>query len=211
VTLDGTQQTAPYEVTGVTGLVRTLGVVSPQALGPDLYEFVSWSDGGAASHDIATPETDTTWTATFRKVARADGVGLTGTYFSGPDLTGTTVTRIDPRVDFNWAAGSPAPGIGPDGWSARWTGQVEAEVSGAHTFFLRSDGGARLWVNDVLVVDDWTDHAARVGQGTITLQGGRRYAVRLEYRDPKGTASVRLLWSAPGLSRQVVPSTQLFP
>ena len=211
VTLDGTQHTAPYEVTGVTGLVRTLGVVSPQALGPDLYEFVSWSDGGAASHDISTPETDTTWTATFRKVERADGVGLTGTYFSSPDLTGTTVTRIDPRVDFNWAAGSPAPGIGTDGWSARWTGQVEAEVSGPHTFFLRSEGGARLWINDVLVVDDWTDHTARVSQGTINLQGGQRYAMRLEYRNPKGPASVRLLWSAPGLPRQVVPFTQLFP
>jgi len=211
VTLDGTQKTAPYEITGVTGLIRTLGVVSPQVLGQDLYEFVSWSDGGAATHDIATPENDTTWTATFRKVERAGGVGLTGTYFSGPNLTGTTVTRLDPRVDFNWRTGSPAPGIGPDDWSARWTGTLEAEVSGLHTFFVRSDGGARLWIDDKLVVDDWTDHPARVSQGTITLEGGHRYAVKLEYRDPAGAASLRLLWSAPGISRQVVPVTQLFP
>jgi hypothetical protein len=35
--------------------------------------------------------------------------------------------------------------------------------------------------------------------------------VKLEYRDPSGTAALRLLWSAPGLARQVVPASQLFP
>ena len=75
VTLDGNLKTAPLEMTGVAGITRTLGVVSPQSLGQDLYEFVSWSDGGAATHDIATPEADTAWTATFRKVEQAGGAG----------------------------------------------------------------------------------------------------------------------------------------
>jgi glucose/arabinose dehydrogenase len=210
VTLDGKVQTAPLSVTGVTGLIRPLGVVSPQSLGTDLYEFDSWSDGGAATHDITTPAADTTWTATFRKIERAGGIGLTGTYFNGPNLNGTTVVRIDPTVNFSWGAGSPTPGIGTDRWSARWTGQVEAEVSGPHTFFLRSDG-ARLYVNGTLVVNDWTEHTDRVSQGTIDLVAGQRYTVRLEYHDVTGPAGVRLLWSAPGLPRQVVPATQLFP
>ncbi|MFL6196620.1 MAG: PQQ-dependent sugar dehydrogenase [Thermoanaerobaculia bacterium] len=68
ITLDGTPQATPFETVGVVGLTRTLGVLSPQTLGGDRYEFVSWSDGGAATHDIATPETDRTWTARFRKV-----------------------------------------------------------------------------------------------------------------------------------------------
>jgi hypothetical protein len=87
---------------------------------------------------------------------------------------------------------------------------VEAEVSGPHTFFVRSDG-ARLWVNGTLLVDGWTEHAARVDQGTISLVAGQRYAVRLEYHDLAGEAGVRLLWSAPGLPRQVLPASQLFP
>ncbi|MEO7419982.1 MAG: PA14 domain-containing protein, partial [Thermoanaerobaculia bacterium] len=210
VTLDGKVETSPLLVTGVTGITRTLGVVSPQSLGTDLYGFVSWSDGGAATHDIATPASDTTWTAVFRKIERADGIGLMGTYFSGPELSGTTSARIDPTVNFNWGTGSPAPGIGADRWSVRWTGQVEAQVSGPHTFFVRSDG-ARLWVNGTMLVDGWTEHAARVDQGTINLTAGQRYAVRLEYHDLTGEAGVRLLWSAPGLPRQVVPASQLFP
>ena len=62
-----------------------------------------------------------------------------------------------------------------------------------------------------LIVDDWTDHTSRVSQGQIQLQGGRRYAIRLEYHDTKGEAGLRLLWSAPGIIRQVVPASQLFP
>ena len=67
VTLDGKVETSPLAVTGVVGITRTLGVVSPQSLGTDLYAFVSWSDGGAATHDITTPAADTTWTAMFRE------------------------------------------------------------------------------------------------------------------------------------------------
>jgi hypothetical protein len=43
-----------------------LGVVAPQIAGGLVYEFVSWSDGGAATHTITTPSQSTTYTATFR-------------------------------------------------------------------------------------------------------------------------------------------------
>jgi hypothetical protein len=33
----------------------------------------------------------------------------------------------------------------------------------------------------------------------------------LEYHDTSGPATLRLLWSAPGLPREVVPAGQLFP
>lgn len=104
-----------------------------------------------------------------------------------------------------------APGIGADAWSARWTGEIEAQASGPHTFFLRSNDGARLWIDGVLVVDDWKDHASRMSQGTLDLQQGRRYSIRLDYHDTAGRANLRLLWSAPGLPRQVVPAGRLFP
>jgi glucose/arabinose dehydrogenase len=68
LTLDGQPVTAPYSVQGVTGLIRRVGAVSPQTVGGTTYELVSWSDGGGAVHPIQTPESDTTYTATFRVV-----------------------------------------------------------------------------------------------------------------------------------------------
>lgn len=65
VTLDGQPRTAPHTFTGVAGIERALGVVTPQTSGPTTYTFVSWSDGGAASHTVSTPTANTTYTATF--------------------------------------------------------------------------------------------------------------------------------------------------
>jgi len=49
LTLDGAPITAPFEFTGVEGIIRTLGVVTPQSSGGTSYDFVSWSDGGQAT------------------------------------------------------------------------------------------------------------------------------------------------------------------
>jgi glucose/arabinose dehydrogenase len=65
VTLDGQPGHAPLDVIGVVGIERELGVVSPQTLGESTYAFVSWSNGGAEAQSISTPESPTTYTATF--------------------------------------------------------------------------------------------------------------------------------------------------
>ena len=67
LTLDGQPVTASHTFEAVVGMTRTLGVISPQTLRRKQYGFVSWSDGGAATHDITVPVGDTTYTATFRR------------------------------------------------------------------------------------------------------------------------------------------------
>jgi glucose/arabinose dehydrogenase len=209
VTLDG-QPTAPGTSVGsVEGLTRTLGVVSPQAVAGTTYEFESWSDGGSASHAIRTPGNDATYTARYRVTRAAPGLGLVGTYHGGLGFTGTTVARVDPTVSFEWP-GAPAPGIGADGFSVRWNGQVRAGVTGQHTFYVRSDG-ARLWVDGRLVVDRGAEQPVSEHSGTIFLTAGARYPIRVEYQDRGGPAVVELSWSAPGLAKQRVPATRLHP
>jgi aminopeptidase S len=53
---------------GVEGIIRSIGAPSPQTVGGVTYQFASWSDGGAATHEGPTPVNDTTFTATFQAV-----------------------------------------------------------------------------------------------------------------------------------------------
>jgi glucose/arabinose dehydrogenase len=69
LTLDGSPVTAPVSVTGVEGVIRSIGVVTPQTAGGTNYEFANWSDGGDATHEITTPTADTTYTAMFQPAA----------------------------------------------------------------------------------------------------------------------------------------------
>ncbi|HEV2854604.1 MAG TPA: PA14 domain-containing protein [Thermoanaerobaculia bacterium] len=210
VTLDGQPVTGPYSVQGVVGITRTLGVVSPQTVNGVTYQFVSWSDGGAATHSIDTPASNTTYTATFQASSTPTN-GLSATYWDNIDFTGPTVTRVDPTVNFDWGTGSPAAGIDINSFSTRWTGQVQAKVTGTHTFYTVSDDGVRLWINGVLVINNWTDHAPTENSGTINLTAGQRYDVKMEFYENAGGAMAKLLWSATGLAKEVVPQAQLFP
>jgi glucose/arabinose dehydrogenase len=211
LTLDGQPVTAPFSTLGVVGVRRTLGATSPQASGGTNYAFQSWSDGGAQTHEIVTPATSTTYTASFTSSTVPPGIGLAGYYYDNINFTGATVTRLDPTVNFDWASGAPVAGIGADTFSVRWSGQVRAKVTGNTTFFTTSDDGVRLFVNNVLVVDNWTDHAPTENSGTIALTAGVKYDVRMETYENGGLAVAKLAWSGPGLAKEFVPQTHLYP
>jgi hypothetical protein len=137
--------------------------------------------------------------------------GLYAEYFDNINLTNQKVTRIDPQVNFNWGAGSPDPAIASDTFSARWTGLLKPMSSGVYTFYTVSDDGVRLWVNGHLIIDNWTDHPPTENSGTITLTAGQAYDTRLEYYERGGGATIRLSWSGPGLLKEIIPQSQLFP
>lgn len=141
----------------------------------------------------------------------ANGTGVKAEYFDNPDLTALRLTRLDPRIDFDWGTGAPASGFAGDSWSVRWTGQLQAPASGELTFHTISNDGVRLWIDGVLLVDNWTVHPVTENTGRIVLVGGRRYDLKMELFDDTGPAVARLLWSFAGTSRQVVPQNHLYP
>jgi hypothetical protein len=65
LTIDKQPVATPYTTLGVTGALRSLGVVTPQTHNGITYHFRRWSNGGGATHSIITPGIDTTYTAQF--------------------------------------------------------------------------------------------------------------------------------------------------
>lgn len=136
--------------------------------------------------------------------------GLLAQYFDNQNFTGTSITRIDPVVDFNYGQGSPDPRIANDSFSARWTGRVRSSVSGLHTFATRSDDGARVYVDGMLVVNGWFDQGVTRHQGTIMLQANEFYEIVVEYYDGAFDGSMQLLWSGPGFDERIIPEANLY-
>jgi hypothetical protein len=84
LTLDGIVTATPASIESVVGMNRTLGISSTNATGGVFYEFVSWSDDGAPQHDLSTPASDTTVTASFQVITE-------------PHVTELRVERISTR------------------------------------------------------------------------------------------------------------------
>ena len=115
-------------------------------------------------------------------------------FYNNTELEGTPVySRTDQQVSFNWAEESPAPGVAADGFAARWQGSFEFEA-GAWNFTVGADDGVRLWVNDTLLIDNWTQSEGyAVHTATINLDSGLQ-ELRLEYYDAGEFAGVNLNW-----------------
>jgi hypothetical protein len=140
-----------------------------------------------------------------------DGAGLAGQYYAGKDFKDLKMTRVDEYVDFEWGDEAPDAAVPKDDFCVRWSGQLLIQYSETYTFYTQADDGARLWVNDKLVIDDWQSHGIEERSGTIALTAGQKVNIRLEYFDNVGMAFVRLLWSSPSVPKAIVPRSQMFP
>jgi len=124
-----TSQAAPFTRTVILGSTNTISGVTPQTLNGTAYTFVSWSDGGAQSHNIVA-NAPASYTATFEAGALTEPPGLVAawSFNAGGGTTATDVTG-------NGRTGTIS--------GAAWTTQ------GRHGSALSFDG-----VNDMVTVAD---------------------------------------------------------
>ena len=119
--------------------------------------------------------------------------GLKGEYFSNQNLKGNPAfTRIDKKVDFNWGDGSPKKNFNKDHFSVKWTGFISPKEDGKYTLELVSDDGVRFYLNNKLVIDDWTDHSSVTHLYSVNFKSNKKYKIRLEYYENGGGANVKL-------------------
>jgi hypothetical protein len=143
----------------------------------------------------------------------SEGWGLRGDYYSGRNFENYVFTRIDNTIDFDWQSGSPDSRISENNYSVVWTGNIRIN-SGQRTyrFCTESDDGVRLWVDDQLIINNWTTHSLVQNCGDIVLTGGdgNFFSIRLEYFEADGNATIRLLWQ-PDTGVRPLPPPYILP
>jgi len=123
---------------------------------------------------------------------------LRGAYFDGHGFPGDpVVTRQDPAIDFTWWDAAPAEGLPPDSFSVRWTGSLVPSATGRHALGIRASGGARLFLDDSLLVEFSERHVVLTQWAFVDLTAGKAGALRVEYFDRRADAIVQLVWAAP--------------
>lgn len=122
--------------------------------------------------------------------------GLKGEYFNNKDLSGEpALVRLDEEIDFNWDDNSPDWNkVYWEGFSVRWTGQFIAPETGNFEFSLYTDDGSRLYINDELLIDSWTDRgsAPEEAKGSIKLEEGKPVNIKIEYYQNGWNSTARL-------------------
>jgi hypothetical protein len=132
--------------------------------------------------------------------------GLTGEYFSDTDLARKVGTQVDSEINFNWRYDkAPNRKLKTDNYSIRWTGYLLVTREGTYDIFTHSDDGVRLWIDDKIVIDNWTRHNLVVDKSTVTLTLGS-HPIRLEYFEKYGQSIIKLFWKHENDARPSIVS-----
>lgn len=135
------------------------------------------------------------------------GRPLKGEYYQGTSSQykgfygGATATVVNDDANHIWNGASPAPGVSGNYFSARYTGSFTAPEAGNYFFRTLSDDGVRLWVNNVQVINNWTDHGTTTDtSAAVAMTAGQSFNITLEFYQGNGGAQLQFQWKKPSSS-----------
>ncbi|MCK9279026.1 MAG: glycoside hydrolase family 3 C-terminal domain-containing protein [Melioribacteraceae bacterium] len=125
--------------------------------------------------------------------------GINGEYYNNKSLSGEPLLRrIDKTIDFDWGGNAPSKEFDKDNYSIKWTGFIQAPLEGEYYFSSSTDDGARLFINDQLLINDWIDHGVETRLAKIVLKKDQVVKIKFEHYESGGSASAKLGWKLPG-------------
>jgi len=124
----------------------------------------------------------------------------------------TTTNYCAPiNCDFiNYASVLPT-GVGTTTFNATFEGYICSGTNEKYIFYLNDSGGARLYIDNKLIIDDFIEHGynpASSATGTFDMLSGIWYPFKLQYYNGYGTncdGKLSLLWSSPSVKKEYIP------
>ena len=79
-----------------------------------------------------------------------------------------------------------------DNFSVRWEGKIKIDYDSEYTFYLISDDGVRLYINNDIIIDSWEPQPATEKKGVVKLQKDKKYSIQIEYFEQTGGEAIVL-------------------
>jgi hypothetical protein len=147
----------------------------------------------------------------FAPTSWGSGLGIKAEYFT-PDFRTLLLSRIEPNVNIFDITHPQIHYAVPAKYAARWSGFITPQTTENYTFICSAGGAVRLWVNNVLIIDQWTErYPGDLISKPIALIVGVPYNIMLEYYNDDDRSQCLLDWSTGSIKREAIPMSQLYP
>ena len=126
------------------------------------------------------------------------------------------ISRVDSSIDFAWSEDDLITPTGRDFISVVWSGHLLASFSEVYIFTIHVNDGARLWVDDYLLIDAYDNEADEESftkysaELPFPLDATSLVSIRLEYRENRGMAIIKLLWQSASQPLEIIPASRFF-
>ncbi len=172
----------------------------------------------------ATDNAGTTGDGLVNVICNAPANGVVEQRWNGSDAFWGESWTGTPAFTGTLATFTTAQGVA-DNYSRRLSGYLKPATSGSYTFWVAGDDDCRLYLGSngspaskslIATVNGWTDFQAWDSQtsqksATITLQAGKVYWLEAQQVEGGGGDHLSVAWQGPGISRQAIPSSVIFP
>jgi putative heme-binding domain-containing protein len=95
-----------------------------------------------------------------------------------------------------------------DAFALRFTGMIQVPETGKYTFFIASDDGSRVYVDEKLLIDNDALQGMSEKSATVELLAGSHPLV-VTYFDNGGSDGLEVQWSGPGFAKQKIAADRL--
>jgi len=142
--------------------------------------------------------------------------GLQAQYYDDTSLSNVKAleARVEPEINASFGENEIPLQTGlthANDYSIRWRGFVQPAYSENYTFYVLADDGVRLWVNNVLLIDNWQNQTSAVeSSGTIKLEANKLYQVKMEFYHHTGESTTVFSWSSASQAKEMVPTGRMF-
>ena len=101
------------------------------------------------------------------------------------------------------------PAVNNDNFGFQFVGYIDLPTNGTYTFYTDSDDGSKLYIDNIMVVDNDGLHGSFEQAGSLYLTAGR-HAITVGYFDRTLDHKLLVSYEGPGIAKQLVPSKILF-
>jgi hypothetical protein len=161
-------------------------------------------------------KTSQTYTWKFEKAVPKEAVSLTSAkpglkydYFEKFFVTAEDLDKVEPvssgiTGNFNFGEKQKENYFG-----FRYSGFIKVPKDGIYIFYLKSNDGSRLYIDDIELIENDANHGAVEEPGSIALKAGY-HPIVVKYMQCGGGKSLVVSCSGPGMEKHEIQAKELF-
>jgi len=135
--------------------------------------------------------------------------GLVFRYYEG-EVRGTKeIEKLPLKKSGTTPRFSIAPRQREEDFALVFNGYLNIPQDGLYTFYLKSNDGSRLYLNDAELINNDGAHIMLEKSAATSLHAGL-HKITLKYFQLGGNHGLKLFWKGPGFEKTEVPATVLF-
>ena len=154
-----------------------------------------------------------TYTLQYAKESYAPSITVAGTlqdglkcvYYKGGFDSTKDMLSVAPSQTFYVKDVEVPPGVNAPSFGLQYRGYIDVPEQGIYSFYLTSDDGSALYIDDKKVINNDGLHSAVERSGEIALEKGLHH-FSLDFIEGGGGYTLRLLYSLKNGQPQNIPS-----